>query len=83
MPCKESKIVEFNLYQKFDKGTFIIYANFECLIEKIEGCKNNPENSSATKVEKHISFGFSISTTSFKSIEKKTCMQKRLHGKVL
>ena len=84
MPCKESKIVEFNLYQKFDKGTFIIYANFECLIEKIEGCKNNPENPSTIKVEKHISSGFSISTTSFKRIEKKTlCMQKRLHGKVL
>ena len=25
---------------------------------KIDGCKNNPENSSATKVSKHIALGF-------------------------
>ena len=41
-------------------------------MEKIDGCKNNPENSSTTKVGEHISSGFSMSTTSsFKSIESK------------
>ena len=37
-------------YIKSDKAPFIIYADRECLIEKIDGCKNNPENSSTTKV---------------------------------
>ena len=37
---------------------FIIYADLECLIEKIDGCKNNPENSSTTKVSEHIPSGF-------------------------
>ena len=49
---------EFNQYQKFDKVPFIIYADLECLIEKFDGCKNNPENSSKTKVGEHIPSGF-------------------------
>ena len=50
----------------------------------IYGCKNNPENSSATKVSKHIPSGFSVSTiSSFRSTENrhdvyrgKVCMKK-------
>ena len=42
MPCKDTKILEFNQYQKSDKAPFIIYADLECIIEKINGCKNNP-----------------------------------------
>ena len=38
----------------------------------IDGCKNNPENSSTTKVREHIASGFSMSTISlFRSIENK------------
>ena len=55
-----------------------------CIIEKIDGCKNNSENSSTTKVSKHIPSGFSISTISmFRRIENKhdvyrgkDCMKK-------
>ena len=50
--------------------SFIIYADFECIIEKISGCKYNPETSSTTKVSKHIPSGFSMSEiSSFRSIE--------------
>ena len=84
MPSEETKILELNQYQKSDKAPFIIYADFECIIEKIDGCKNNPENSSTTKVSKHIPSGFSMSTiSSFRSIENKhdvyrgkDCMKK-------
>ena len=58
MPYEEIKISEFNKYQKSDKALFIIYADLECIIEKIDGCKNNPKNSSTTKVSKHIPLGF-------------------------
>ena len=51
------KILQFNQYQKSDKTTFITYADLECIIEKIDGCKNNPENSSTTWVSKHIPSG--------------------------
>ena len=43
MPSEDTKTLEFNPYQKSDKALFIMYANFECLIEKIDGCENNPE----------------------------------------
>ena len=43
---------------RWHKAPFISYADLECLIEKINGCKNNPENLSTTKVSKHIPPGF-------------------------
>ena len=48
------------------------------LTEKIVGCKNNPENSSTTKVGKHIPSNRSrLSTISwFKSIENKHCVYR-------
>ena len=55
MPSEDTKILEFNQYQKSDKAPFIIYADLECIIEKINGCKNNPENSSTTLFH-HIPF---------------------------
>ena len=65
-------MLEFNQYKKSDKASFIIYADLECIIEKIDGCKNNPENSSTTKLSGHIPSGFLMSTTSsFRIIENK------------
>ena len=54
MPSEDTKILQFNQYQKSDKAPFINYADLECLMENIDGCKNNPENSSTSKVSKHI-----------------------------
>ena len=72
MSYEDSKKLQFNQYQKSDKVLFIIYADLECMIERTDGCKNNPENSSTTKVSKHIPSGFSMSTiSSFRSIENK------------
>ena len=65
-------LLESNQYQKSDKTPFVIYADFECLIEKIDRCYNNPENSFTTKVGEYIQSSFSMSTiSSFKSIENK------------
>ena len=59
---EDTKILEFNQYQKSDKAPFIIYVDLERLIEKTDECKNNPENSSTTKSGEHIPSGFSMST---------------------
>ena len=64
MPSEDTKILVFNQYQKYDKVLFIIYGDLECIIEKIDGCKNNPESSSTSKISKHISLSFSMSTIS-------------------
>ena len=54
MPSDDIEILEFNQYQKCDEASFIIYADLECIIEKINGCKNNRESSFKTKVSKYI-----------------------------
>ena len=45
MRSEDTKIFKFNHYQKSDKAQFIIYADLEGIIEKIDGWKNNPKNS--------------------------------------
>ena len=54
MSSEDTKILEFNQYQKSDKAPITIYVDLECLIEKTDGCKNNLENSCTTKVSEHI-----------------------------
>ena len=54
MPSEDTKILEFNQYQKCKKEAFIIYADLECLIEKIDGWKSNPKHSSTTKLKANI-----------------------------
>lgn len=46
MPFKKNSILQYNLYMKSDKLTYILYADIESLIKKINGCQNNPEKSS-------------------------------------
>ena len=72
MSSEDTKILEFNQYKKYVKVPFITYADLECLIKKIDGCKNNLVNLSTTKISRHTSSGFSMSTiSSFSSIENK------------
>ena len=42
MPFEDTKMLKFNQYQKSDKAPFIIYADLECKIEKLDKCKNSP-----------------------------------------
>ena len=84
MPLEDTRILEFHQDQKSDKAPIIIYADLECIMQKIHGCKNNPENSSTAKVSEHIPSGFSMSPISSLRIIKikhgiyssKDCMKK-------
>ena len=84
MSFEGTKILKLNQYQKSNKAPFTIYADLECIIKKIDECKNSPENSSTTKVRKYIPLGFLMSTiSSFRGIENKhdvyrgeDCMKK-------
>ena len=58
MPSEDTTILKSNQYQKSDQAPFIIYADVVCLIERTDGCKNNPEDSSTTKVGEHIPSDF-------------------------
>ena len=66
------------------KLPFVIYADLECLLEKMSSCINNPNESSTTKINKHTPSGYSIFTHCSFDISKnklnyyrgKDCMKK-------
>ena len=54
MPSEKEIILEFNQYMKSHKMSYIIYADIETLIRKIDGCANNLEHFSTIKIGEHI-----------------------------
>ena len=62
MPSEKDNILEFNQYMKSDKMPYVIYTDIVYLIKKIDGCANNPENSSTTKIAEDIPCGYSMPT---------------------
>ena len=62
MPTKNNNIIKYNQGEKSLKLPFIIYGDLECLLEKINTCYNNPEESSTTKINHHTPSGYSIFT---------------------
>ena len=62
MPNKDNNKIRYNQGEKSIKLPFIIYADLECLLEKIDTCYNNPEESSTTKIKRHTPLGYSIFT---------------------
>ena len=57
----KDNILEFNQYIKSVKTPYIIYADMESFIKRIDGFANNPEKSSTTKIDEHNPCGYSSS----------------------
>ena len=49
MPNKDNKILKYNHVEKSLKAPFMIYADLECLLEKMHLCQNNLEKSYTEK----------------------------------
>ena len=62
MPTKSNNIIKYNQGEKSIKLPFAIYADLECLLEKMSTCQNNPNESSTTEINKHIPSGYSLFT---------------------
>ena len=62
MPNEDNKIIKYNQGEKSIKLPFIIYADLECLLEKMDTCYNNPKESSTTEINKHTPSGYSLFT---------------------
>ena len=62
MPTKDNNANKYNHGEKSIKLPFVVYADLECLLEKMSTCYNNPEKSSTTKINKHTPSGYSIFT---------------------
>ena len=72
MSEEDNKILNYNHGEKSMRAPIVNYADFECLLEKMSTCRNNPEKSSTTKINKNISSGYSLFTcSSFDTIENK------------
>ena len=54
MSCEDTKILQFNQYQKSSKTLSIICADFESL-KKMDYCNNNLEKLSTAKAGEHVS----------------------------
>ena len=62
MPTKDNNIIKYNHGEKSMKLPFVIYANLECLLEKMGACQNNPNKSSTNKINKHTPSVYSLFT---------------------
>ena len=62
MPDKDNKILKHNPGEKSLKVPFIIYADLECLLQKINTCQNNPDKSYTEKKAEHIPSDYSLLT---------------------
>ena len=62
MPTKDNNIMTYNQGEKSIKLPFVVYADLECLLEKMSSCQNNPNESSTTEINKHVPSGYSLFT---------------------
>ena len=63
MSTKDNNIIKYNHGEKSMKLPFLIYADLECLPEKMSTCQNNPNKSSTAKINKHTPSVYSIFTS--------------------
>ena len=58
MPDKDHSILKFNNFHKQQAVPFVIYADFEAIIEKIQGCQQNNVKSYTEAYQKHTDCGY-------------------------
>ena len=62
MSDENNKILKYIPGEQSFKVPFIIYADLECLLQKINTCQNNPDKSYTEKKAEHIPSGYSLVT---------------------
>ena len=58
IPNEDNRILKYNHGEKSLKVPFIVYADFECLLQKIRSYQNNLEKSYTERKAKHIPSGY-------------------------
>ena len=61
MPSEKNNILKFNQYTKLENMSYIIYADQEYLVKRIEGCTSNAQRSSTIKIGEHAPCRYSMS----------------------
>ena len=68
MPNEDNKILKYYQGEKPLKAPAIIYADLECLLEKMHSCQNNLEKSYTEKKTKHKPSGYPLFTSDVKFV---------------
>ena len=63
MPTKGNNIIKYNHGEKSMKVPFVIYADLECVLEKMSTCERNPNESYTSKKIKHTPSGYFVFTS--------------------
>ena len=79
MPDEDNKILKYIPGEKSLRVPFIIYADLECLLQKINTCQNNPDKSYTEKKATHRPSGYSLVTCC--SFDKSKNERKYYRGK--
>ncbi|GFV94213.1 uncharacterized protein TNCV_1136681 [Trichonephila clavipes] len=58
MPTQEEKWLEFSNHKFKLPVPYVIYADLECILEKINSCEQDPKISSTESIAKHVPCGF-------------------------
>ena len=58
MPDKDNNILKFSNFHKQQQVLFVIYADFEAITEKIQGCRQNNDSSYTEAYQKHTGCGY-------------------------
>ena len=58
MPDKDNNILKFNNFHKQQPVPLVIYADFEAITEKIQGCQQNNESSYTEAYQRHTDCGY-------------------------
>ena len=77
LPDEGNKILKYNPGEKSLKVPFVIYADLECLLQKIDTCSNNHEKSYTEKKADHIPSGYSLVTSCSFDESKNNCIYYR------
>ena len=86
MPDEDKKILKYNTGEKSLEILFIIYADLECLLEKIDTCWNNLEESYTEKEKLSMNFQVAHGLHVVHSINQKTIeivTEEKMYEKVL
>ena len=78
IPDEDKKILKYIPGEKSLKVSWIIYADLEFLLKKMDACQNNPEKSYTEKKAKHIPSGYFLATCC--SLGKSTNEKKYYRG---
>ena len=77
MPDENNKILKYIPGEKSLRVPFIIYADLECLLRKINTCSNNPDKSYTEKKATHRPSGYALVTCCSFDKSKNECKYNR------